>query len=57
MIWPLKEINEIRDDLVELKPTFLAGVPRVFERIHEGKGNEGLFQFSTAFCSVLCIHS
>ncbi|KAH6823911.1 AMP-dependent synthetase and ligase family protein [Perilla frutescens var. hirtella] len=30
------EINEIRDDLVELKPTFLAGVPRVFERIHEG---------------------
>ncbi|XP_057782261.1 long chain acyl-CoA synthetase 1-like isoform X2 [Salvia miltiorrhiza] len=30
------EINEIRDDLIELKPTFLAGVPRVFERIHEG---------------------
>ncbi|KAL6500231.1 Long-chain-fatty-acid--CoA ligase 2 (Long-chain acyl-CoA synthetase 2) (Fatty acid activator 2) [Orobanche hederae] len=30
------DINEIRDDLVELKPTFLAGVPRVFERIHEG---------------------
>ncbi|GER44373.1 long-chain-fatty-acid CoA ligase [Striga asiatica] len=29
-------INEIRDDLLELKPTFLAGVPRVFERIHEG---------------------
>ncbi|XP_073066241.1 long chain acyl-CoA synthetase 1-like isoform X1 [Primulina eburnea] len=30
------EINEIRDDLAELKPTFLAGVPRVFERVHEG---------------------
>ncbi|EPS63504.1 hypothetical protein M569_11280, partial [Genlisea aurea] len=30
------EISEIGDDLVELKPTFLAGVPRVFERIHEG---------------------
>ncbi|PIN15559.1 Long-chain acyl-CoA synthetases (AMP-forming) [Handroanthus impetiginosus] len=29
-------INEIRDDLMELKPTFLAGVPRVFERVHEG---------------------
>ncbi|VFQ73854.1 unnamed protein product [Cuscuta campestris] len=29
-------INEIKDDLEELKPTFLAGVPRVFERIHEG---------------------
>ncbi|KAG8389589.1 hypothetical protein BUALT_Bualt02G0244800 [Buddleja alternifolia] len=37
-------INEIRDDLFELKPTFLAGVPRVFERIHEGvlKGLEEL---------------
>lgn len=22
---------------MELKPTFLAGVPRVFEKIHEGK--------------------
>ncbi|KAL8527175.1 hypothetical protein ACS0TY_005158 [Phlomoides rotata] len=30
------EINEIKDDLVELKPTFLAGVPRVYERVHEG---------------------
>ncbi|KAI3449370.1 hypothetical protein Pfo_006035 [Paulownia fortunei] len=30
------DINEIRDDLMELKPTFLAGVPRVFERVHEG---------------------
>ncbi|KAL3827751.1 hypothetical protein ACJIZ3_016553 [Penstemon smallii] len=38
------QINEIRDDLMELKPTFLAGVPRVFERIHEGvlKGLEEL---------------
>lgn len=30
------EIREIKDDLMELKPTFLAGVPRVFERVHEG---------------------
>lgn len=29
-------INELRDDMMELKPTFLAGVPRVLERIHEG---------------------
>ena len=33
----IKDIDELRDDLMELKPTFLAGVPRVFERIHEGK--------------------
>lgn len=30
------DINAIRDDLMELKPTLLAGVPRVFERVHEG---------------------
>ncbi|KAM7521389.1 hypothetical protein LguiA_011291 [Lonicera macranthoides] len=38
------DINALRDDLMELKPTFLAGVPRVFERIHEGvlKGLEEL---------------
>ncbi|KAL3535092.1 hypothetical protein ACH5RR_003553, partial [Cinchona calisaya] len=30
------DINEIQADLMELKPTFLAGVPRVFERVHEG---------------------
>ncbi|GFZ19327.1 AMP-dependent synthetase and ligase family protein [Actinidia rufa] len=30
------DINGLSDDLMELKPTFLAGVPRVFERIHEG---------------------
>lgn len=30
------DINELRDDMMELKPTFLAGVPRVLERIHEG---------------------
>nr|XP_010921403.1 long chain acyl-CoA synthetase 1 isoform X1 [Elaeis guineensis] len=29
-------ILALRDDLMELKPTLLAGVPRVFERIHEG---------------------
>ncbi|KAM0954529.1 putative long-chain-fatty-acid--CoA ligase [Dioscorea sansibarensis] len=30
------DINALRDDLMELKPTVFAGVPRVFERIHEG---------------------
>ncbi|CAI0406053.1 unnamed protein product [Linum tenue] len=30
------DLNALRDDLMELKPTFLAGVPRVFEKIHEG---------------------
>lgn len=29
-------IDALRDDLMELKPTFFAGVPRVFERVHEG---------------------
>nr|XP_028964518.1 long chain acyl-CoA synthetase 1-like isoform X2 [Malus domestica]XP_028964519.1 long chain acyl-CoA synthetase 1-like isoform X2 [Malus domestica] len=29
------DLNALRDDMVELKPTLLAGVPRVFE-IHEG---------------------
>ncbi|XP_076885236.1 long chain acyl-CoA synthetase 1-like [Bidens hawaiensis] len=38
------DINAIRDDIMELKPTFLAGVPRVLERIYEGvlKGLEEL---------------
>ncbi|XP_010506759.1 PREDICTED: long chain acyl-CoA synthetase 1-like isoform X3 [Camelina sativa] len=31
-----KNFNALRDDIQELKPTYLAGVPRVFERIHEG---------------------
>lgn len=31
-----QDLNELRDDLMELKPTFFAGVPRVFDRIHEG---------------------
>ncbi|XP_010507915.1 PREDICTED: long chain acyl-CoA synthetase 1-like [Camelina sativa] len=30
------DLNALHDDIQELKPTFLAGVPRVFERIHEG---------------------
>lgn len=30
------DINELWDDLMELRLTFLAGVPRVFERIREG---------------------
>ncbi|XP_062230632.1 long chain acyl-CoA synthetase 1-like [Phragmites australis] len=30
------DLNALRDDLMELKPTLLVGVPRVYERIHEG---------------------
>ncbi|KAG9145784.1 hypothetical protein Leryth_011222 [Lithospermum erythrorhizon] len=30
------DINALADDMMELKPTFLAGVPRVLERIREG---------------------
>ncbi|KAJ3676054.1 hypothetical protein LUZ60_003466 [Juncus effusus] len=30
------DLNAIKDDLMELKPTLLVGVPRVYERIHEG---------------------
>lgn len=29
-------LNALRDDMAELKPTVLAGVPRVYERVHEG---------------------
>ncbi|XP_061366195.1 long chain acyl-CoA synthetase 1-like [Gastrolobium bilobum] len=29
------DINALRDDLMELKPTLFAGVPRVFEKVHE----------------------
>ncbi|KAK2968318.1 hypothetical protein RJ640_021707 [Escallonia rubra] len=30
------DMDALRDDLMELQPTFLAGVPRVLERMHEG---------------------
>ncbi|KAK4793938.1 hypothetical protein SAY86_011932 [Trapa natans] len=33
------DLNELKDDIMELKPTFLAGVPRVFDKIHEGIKN------------------
>ncbi|CAO2818692.1 unnamed protein product [Amaranthus hypochondriacus] len=29
-------VKEISDDLLELRPTFFAGVPRVFDRVYEG---------------------
>ncbi|XVE73478.1 hypothetical protein DITRI_Ditri11bG0121100 [Diplodiscus trichospermus] len=29
-------LKELRDDIMELKPTFLAGVPRVYDMIQEG---------------------
>lgn len=32
----MKDLDAIKDDLMELKPTLLVGVPRVFEKIHEG---------------------
>ncbi|KAI9082687.1 hypothetical protein K1719_035556 [Acacia pycnantha] len=30
------DLKALRDDLMELKPTLFAGVPRVFEKVHEG---------------------
>ncbi|EMS58749.1 Long chain acyl-CoA synthetase 1 [Triticum urartu] len=30
------DLNALRDDLMELKPTLLVGVPRVYEKIYEG---------------------
>ncbi|KAG6489441.1 hypothetical protein ZIOFF_050710 [Zingiber officinale] len=30
------DIQALRDDLMELKPTLFAGVPRVFEKVYEG---------------------
>ncbi|KAF9592695.1 hypothetical protein IFM89_016772 [Coptis chinensis] len=30
------DLNALNDDLMELKPTYFAGVPKVFERVHEG---------------------
>ncbi|WRX10345.1 AMP-dependent synthetase/ligase domain - like 4 [Theobroma cacao] len=38
-----KNLKELRDDIMELKPTFLAGVPRVFDMIHEGKPLENFY--------------
>ncbi|KAL5137512.1 Long chain acyl-CoA synthetase 1 [Glycine soja] len=32
-----RDLNALRDDLMELKPTLFAGVPRVFEKAYEGK--------------------
>lgn len=32
----MKNVKEISDDLLELRPTFFAGVPRVFDRVYEG---------------------
>ena len=32
----LKNLNALAEDLMELKPTLFAGVPRVFERVYEG---------------------
>ncbi|XP_071738348.1 long chain acyl-CoA synthetase 1-like [Rutidosis leptorrhynchoides] len=52
------DINALRDDLVELKPTFLAGVPRVLERIHEGvlKGLEEVNPRRRKIFSILYNH-
>lgn len=32
----MKNVKEISEDLMELKPTFFAGVPKVFDRVYEG---------------------
>ncbi|PNX99167.1 long chain acyl-CoA synthetase 1-like protein, partial [Trifolium pratense] len=34
------DLTALRDDLMELKPTLFAGVPRVFEKVYEGKYQE-----------------
>uniref|UniRef100_A0A5B6ZQR3 Putative long chain acyl-CoA synthetase 1 n=1 Tax=Davidia involucrata TaxID=16924 RepID=A0A5B6ZQR3_DAVIN len=49
------DMNALRDDLMELKPTFLAGVPRVFERIQEGviKALEELSPFRRRVFDIL----
>jgi len=39
----------LRDDIVELKPTLLVGVPRVYERIYEGSEIRILYQLSSNF--------
>ncbi|XP_071716378.1 long chain acyl-CoA synthetase 1-like isoform X2 [Rutidosis leptorrhynchoides] len=53
-----KDINALREDLEELKPTFLAGVPRVLERIHEGilKGLEEVNPRRRKIFSILYNH-
>jgi hypothetical protein len=33
------DLNALRDDMMELKPTLLAGVPQVFEKVQEGIKN------------------
>ena len=33
----MKDLNALLEDLGELKPTLFAGVPRVFEKVYEGK--------------------
>lgn len=49
----LKDLNALRDDLMELKPTFLAGVPRVFEKIHEGMAIYHYVHFKLIFNDLL----
>ena len=52
------DLNELRDDLMELKPTLLAGVPRVFERIQESikKALEELNPFRRKIFDLLYNH-
>jgi long-chain acyl-CoA synthetase len=42
-----QDLNALRDDLMELKPTLLVGVPRVYERIHEGGEIRYLYRLSS----------
>ncbi|KAI4329808.1 hypothetical protein MLD38_028153 [Melastoma candidum] len=52
------DLNALRDDLMELKPTFFAGVPRVFEKIYEGikQAVNELNPFRRAVFSLLYKH-
>ncbi|KAL1339493.1 hypothetical protein AAHE18_U041300 [Arachis hypogaea] len=49
------DLNALRDDLMELKPTLFAGVPRVFEKVYEGikKAVEELNPFRRAVFGML----
>ncbi len=40
VIWFAESLDKLRDNLAEARPTFLAAVPRVFEKIHQGIQNK-----------------
>ena len=60
MISYLKDLNALVEDLMELKPTLFAGVPRVFERVHDGMETNLLsskYFLNSSILANLLIHS